>query len=441
MKIWDDFLEEAKENLSSGIECEIKMMHSKSALTRFANSHIHQNVDEESAEVYLTIHKDNKTTTVSSNITAIKDVKEFIKKAEKSINNSPIDKGWAGLADKNNSYIETKNFQESTPEERAIKVKEFISKGNELNSAGYCSTSISKYFAWNTNGLNSSDSSSSAFIDGIFRTESSAGSSHRGGITLSDIEAERAGSEAAKLAKDSENPEDIEPGNYEVILGHEAVSTILVFLGVYGFNAKSKIDGMSPINIDENQFDSQINIFDTPEDNESIGFKIDASGSKKKNLEVVKDGVSKSYFHTRRTAKELSAENTFHELFGWGENFGGIGTNIKLSEGNVSQEEMIKSVKKGIYINEFWYCRVLDPITQVVTGLNRNGSFLIENGKIVKPIGRLRFTQSFMASLAPGNVLSIGDRSRYADSEFGEGMLKVPAIHLKNFNFTGGVSG
>ena len=285
------------------------------------------------------------------------------------------------------------------------------------------------------------DRSSSAFIDGIFRTQSSAGSSHRGGIILSDIEAQHAGSEAAKLAKDSENPEDIEPGNYEVILGHEAVSTILVFLGVYGFNAKSKIDGMSPINIDENQFDSQINILDTPEDNESIGFKIDASGSKKKNLEVVKDGISKSYFHTRRTAKELSSENTFHELFGWGENFGGIGTNIKLSEGNASQEEMIKSVKKGIYINEFWYCRVLDPITQVVTGLNRNGSFLIENGKIVKPVGRLRFTQSFMASLAPGNVLSIGDRSRYADSEFGEGMLKVPALHLKNFNFTGGVSG
>ena len=136
-----------------------------------------------------------------------------------------------------------------------------------------------------------------------------------------------------------------------------------------------------------------------------------------------------------------NTKNTFHELFGWGENFGGIGTNIKLLEGNVSQEEMIKSVKRGIYINEFWYCRVLDPITQVVTGLNRNGSFLIENGKIVKPIGRLRFTQSFMASLAPGNVLSIGDKSRYADSEFGEGMLKVPVLHLKNFNFTGGVSG
>ena len=441
MKIWEDLLQDIEKNIPSGTECELKMMHSKSALTRFANSQIHQNVDEESADVFLTLHKDSKTITISANLTALKNPMEFVSKAMDSLKSSPIDKGWAGLPDSSESFSGLSKIDESTPDERANKVKEFVSEGKQMNAAGYCSSYTNNYFVWNTNGLNSSDSSSSAFIDGIFRTESSAGSSHRGGILLSDIKAQQAGNEAAKLAIDGENPEDIEPGNYEVILGHEAVSTILVFLGVYGFNAKSKIDGMSPINLDEKQFDEQINLIDTPEDDDSIGFKIDASGAKKKNLEIVKDGVSKSYFHTRRTAKELNAENTFHELFGWGENFGGIGTNLKLLGGNVSQEEMIKSVKKGIYINEFWYCRVLDPITQVVTGLNRNGSFLIENGKIIKPVGRLRFTQSFMASLAPGNILSVGNKSRYADSEFGEGMLRVPALHLKEFNFTGGVSG
>ena len=441
MKIWEDLLQDIEKNIPSGTECELKMMHSKSALTRFANSQIHQNVDEESADVFLTLHKDSKTITISANLTALKNPMEFVSKAMDSLKSSPIDKGWAGLPDSSESFSGLSKIDESTPDERANKVKEFVSEGKQMNAAGYCSSYTNNYFVWNTNGLNSSDSSSSAFIDGIFRTESSAGSSHRGGILLSDIKAQQAGNEAAKLAIDGENPEDIEPGNYEVILGHEAVSTILVFLGVYGFNAKSKIDGMSPINLDEKQFDEQINLIDTPEDDDSIGFKIDASGAKKKNLEIVKDGVSKSYFHTRRTAKELNAENTFHELFGWGENFGGIGTNLKLLGGNVSQEEMIKSVKKGIYINEFWYCRVLDPITHVVTGLNRNGSFLIENGKITKPIGRLRFTQSFMASLAPGNILSVGNKSRYADSEFGEGMLRVPALHLKEFNFTGGVSG
>ncbi len=130
----------------------------------------------------------------------------------------------------------------------------------------------------------------------------------------------------------------------------------------------------------------------------------------KKTLEIVKDGVSKSLFHTRRTAKELKEDNTFHELFGWGDSFGGIGTNLYLNPGGSTKEEMISDVKRGIYINEFWYCRVLDPITQVVTGLNRNGSFLIENGKITKPVGRLRFTQSFISSLGVGNVASVGSK-------------------------------
>ena len=355
MKIWEDLLQDIEKNIPSGTECELKMMHSKSALTRFANSQIHQNVDEESADVFLTLHNDSKTITISTNLTALKNPKDFVSRAMDSLNNCPIDKGWAGLPDSSESFKGLSKIDESTPDERANKVKDFVSEGKKMNAAGYCSSYINNYYVWNTNGLNSSDSSSSAFIDGIFRTESSAGSSHRGGILLSDIEAQQAGSEAAKLAIDGENPEDIEPGNYEVILGHEAVSTILVFLGVYGFNAKSKIDGMSPINLDEKQFDDQINLVDTPEDDDSIGFKIDASGSKKRNLEIVKDGVSKTYFHTRRTAKELNTQNTFHELFGWGENFGGIGTNIKLLEGNISKEEMIKSVKRGIYINEFWY--------------------------------------------------------------------------------------
>ena len=441
MNIWTELLNDFQKNIPSNVECELKMMHSKSALTRFANSHIHQNVDEESADVYLTVHKDGKTVSRSKNITAVKSSKEFIKEALESLEESPKDTTWAGLTSKSDSYEGFEEIQEVNPDERASLVQDFVNEGKDMNAAGYCSTYLNNFFIWNSNGLTSSDTSSSAFIDGIFRTETSAGSSHRGAVDIKDLDASETGKEAAKLAIDSQNPIDIEPGKYEVILGHEAVSTILVFLSVYGLNAKTKIDGMSPILLNENQFDEKISLIDTPEDENSIGFKIDASGAKKYNLNVIKNGIPNTYFHTRRTSKELNMENTNHEFFGVDDYFGGIGTNLNLGKGETSHNDMISSVKKGIYINEFWYCRVLDPITQVVTGLNRNGSFLIENGRITKPIGRLRFTQSFIKSLSQGNVISVGDTSRYADSEFGEGMLKVPKLHLKEFNFTGGVSG
>tara|TARA_B100000586_G_scaffold28368_1_gene18430 strand:+ start:2274 stop:3599 length:1326 start_codon:yes stop_codon:yes gene_type:complete len=441
MKIWEDFLRDTTKHIPSNLECEIKMMNSKSSLTRFANSHIHQNVEEETSDIYLTLHKDKRTITLTSNLTSIDNPKNFVGKALAEVSNNPLDNNWAGMPDTSLAYDGYKNIEEETPHARSEKVKDFIESGKEFNSAGYCSTSVDNYFVWNTNGLTSSDTSTSAFIDGIHRTDTSAGSSHRGAKKLNNIDAVMAGEEAALLAKDSQNPVDIDPGKYEVVLGNEAVSTILVFLAVYGFNAKNKIDGMSPINIDENQFDKHITLYDDPFRDDSIGFKIDASGAAKKKLNVINEGISNSYFHTRRTAKELKQENTFHELYGWGDSFGGIGTNLYLESGNKSKEEMIKEVKKGIYINEFWYCRVLDPITQVVTGLNRNGSFLIENGKITQPVGRLRFTQSFISALGIGNVLSVGNSTRYADSEFGEGILNVPMLHLKEFSFTGGASG
>ena len=115
MKIWEDLRQDIEKNIPSDAECELKMMHSKSALTRFANSQIHQNVDEESADVFLTLHNDSKTVTMSTNLTALKNPKEFVSKAMDSLSKSPIDKGWAGLPDATQSYNGLSKLVESSP--------------------------------------------------------------------------------------------------------------------------------------------------------------------------------------------------------------------------------------------------------------------------------------------------------------------------------------
>ena len=119
MNIWRELLGDLQHHIPNSVECEIKMMHSKSALTRFANSHIHQNVDEESADVFLTIHKDGKTISRSKNITGIKNSKEFVKEALESLEQSPNDTTWAGLTDKTESYEGFQEKHEAHPEERA----------------------------------------------------------------------------------------------------------------------------------------------------------------------------------------------------------------------------------------------------------------------------------------------------------------------------------
>ena len=109
--------------------------------------------------------------------------------------------------------------------------------------------------------------------------------------------------------------------------------------------------------------------------------------------------------------------------------------------GSESVEDLIAAVDRGIYVATFNYCRILDPKTQVVTGLTRNGTFMIENGKITGALTGLRFTQSFVAALGDGNLLGLGDDTRYADSEFGAGFVRAPSMRLASWHFTGGTEG
>jgi len=115
---------------------------------------------------------------------------------------------------------------------------------------------------------------------------------------------------------------------------------------------------------------------------------------------------------------------------------GGIATNLFMAPGTQSVEELIAGVERGLLVTEFWYTRILDPKTQVVTGLTRNGTFLIEGGEIVGGVPNLRFTQSYVDALRPGNVLGVADDARLFD-----GTYHVPTVRLGEWNFTGGAKG
>jgi len=103
--------------------------------------------------------------------------------------------------------------------------------------------------------------------------------------------------------------------------------------------------------------------------------------------------------------------------------------------------DLIANVERGIYVSTFNYCRILDPKTMVVTGLTRNGTFMIENGRITDAVTNMRFTQSFVDALGDGKILGLGNDARFADSEFGPGITIVPTMHLGSWNFTGGAEG
>jgi predicted Zn-dependent protease len=113
-----------------------------------------------------------------------------------------------------------------------------------------------------------------------------------------------------------------------------------------------------------------------------------------------------------------------------------------LDAGGATQDELVGNVGRGLLVTDFWYTRVLDPRTIVVTGLTRNGVWLVEDGRIVRPVTNLRFTQSYVDALGPGAVKGVGsDETLVGGATFGFGAYVVPSLHLAAWNFTGGAKG
>jgi predicted Zn-dependent protease len=225
------------------------------------------------------------------------------------------------------------------------------------------------------------------------------------------------------------------------VLAPEAVATLALFLGVYGFNGKAVNEGQSFLRVGDRQFDEAFELIDDALDERSMKLRFDSEGTPKQRLALINEGVTRNVVYDRREAVKAGTKSTGHSIKLFGQNVGPIPTDLFVTAGGSTPEALIGGVRRGLYISTFNYVRILDPRTTVATGLTRNGTFLIENGELTDAVSDLRFTQSFAGAIAPGRVLGIGNDARFADSEFGATIAHVPSIRLAGWRFTGGAAG
>ncbi|MGI9666331.1 MAG: TldD/PmbA family protein [Acidimicrobiia bacterium] len=433
----------ALEMVGDRADAEVYADVGESSLTRFANSFIHQNVSEDASQVSVRVARDGRIASATGTVVTTDALERLVDSTIELAADQPVDDNWPGLGGVVDPPT-VEHFDEATatadPVARAEKVKQFVDAGGGLSAAGYCQTEGRAHAYGNTEGRTVSGRYTTAILDGIHQTGQSAGSGHAAGVSLDAIDAHAVGSLAATRATDSMNPFDAKPGEYEVVLSPECVATIAVFLDAYGFNAKVHEEGMSFVELGESQFDDQVNIWDDATDPRALFAPFDVEGTPKRKVDLVSSGVTRSLVHNRRTAAKAGVASTGHAAQG-AEAFGPFAWNMFVGGGDTAADDLIASVDRGIYVSTFNYCRVLDPKSLVVTGLTRNGTFMIENGRITDAVSNLRFTQSFVDALGAGNVLDIGNDDRFADSEFGPTFIHAPSMRLGSWKFTGGVDG
>jgi len=415
----------------------------ESALTRFANSVIHQNVADATRTVSVKVALDGKVARGTDTRTDDAGLTALVERTVEAARLCPADPEWPGLAPPA-GLAGIDNYDPgtaaATPEQRAALVAEFIAAAPGTDAAGYCDTESEVVGFANSRGQRATGGRTRATLDGIHRVGTVAGSGHQTSQRVAELDGAAVGALAAARFRLASHPFDLKPGEYEVVLSPECVATIVTFLAFYGFNGKAVTEGRSFLQIGEAQFDERVEIWDDPGLPGSLGLGFDGEGTPKRRLDLVRSGVTLAALHDRKTAARVGGSSTGHSVPGL-EGWGALATDIVVGGGRASENQMIAAVDRGLYVATFDYCRVLDPKSLVVTGLTRNGTFLIENGAITGAVTSLRFTQSFVAALGAGRVLDLGGEVRFADSEFGPGLVRAPALRLAAWSFTGGAEG
>ena len=424
-------------------DAEVVASHTQLSLTRFANSFIHQNVAEEGDAVSLRVAVTGRVASATTTATDPDALASFVENTLQTAALQPTDIDWPGVGEPvgfpNVEHVDDETY-DAPPALRAKLVKAFVDSGKGMLAAGFCQTEGRTVAFGNTAGRFVERRESSAIIDGIQQTGTSAGSGHAASVAIANLDGKAVGAVAAQRAVDGVAPFDTKPGVYEAVLAPEAVGTIAVFLGFYGFNGKMFSEGQSFAKINTRQFDERFSVWDDATDPRALGVPFDAEGTPKRRVDLVSNGTTAAVAHDRRTARKLGTISTGHHLSD-SDSWGPIPTNLFIAGGDYTVDELIGHIDRGIYVSTFNYCRVLDPKTLVVTGLTRNGTFMIENGRITGALNNLRFTQSFVDALGEGHLLGSADDARLADSEFGPGITFVPTLHLSSWNFTGGADG
>ena len=424
-------------------ETEVTVRGGTDALTRFANSFIHQNVAESVSHLLLRVAVDGRTAATSlDGPTDDETLGRVIDGVLEAARVRPEDPDWPGVSPRAEAP-RVDHWDEATaaasPDERARRVRDFVDAAGGLETAGACSTEAATVAFANSAGQRLSGRATLADLDGIARTPTSDGSGRLSAARIDAIDGRVIGERAATKARGAADPTDLEPGRYEVVLEPSCVANLVQFLFVYGFNGRPVEEGRSFVKFGERQLDETIDLRDDVTDVDQVGIPFDVEGTPRRRVDVVTAGVSKAVLHTRRTAARAGVESTGHATEG-GEQWGARPTNTVLAAGDRSPEALVERVERGLLVTDFWYTRVLDPRTLVVTGLTRNGVWLVENGRIVGPVKNLRFTQSYVEALAPGAVRGIGSDGSLISGGF-DGSYLVPSLHLASWNFTGGARG
>ena len=423
---------------SKAQETDIYLNAQDLGLSRFAGGTIHQNVAHGNVVLNVRSVVGKRLGRATTNDLSDSGIKKAVESAHQNALLMPEDSSFIGLPPPSDA-VTVESWDEATafcsPETRAKIVHGVClqGKGHDLNVSGACRTGVQEIAVVSSHGTRAYHAGTFAGLIINTMSDDSAGWAKGGGWRLADMDTEALGREAVGKAVDGRKPMAIEPGRYPVVLDTYAVDDILEALSLYGMGAQAVQEGRSWMNdiIGDRAMSPNVTIWDDGSATQGWPVPFDAEGMPRRRVDVITAGVINTPVHNSYTAGKDGIVSTGHQAYFTG---APIASNLFMQEGDSSLQGLIGSTERGIYITRFFYTRLAHSKGCVMTGMTRDGTFMIENGQITHPVKDLRFTQSYVDALA--GVELVGRESKLVLNEVGFA-TRVPALKLASFNFTG----
>jgi PmbA protein len=423
---------------TSGIpETEIHVDEVIHALTRFANNSIHQHVAEHGLTVSLRVVVDGRTARVTTNRIEEDALRASLESAASLAASRPKDAGLLPLPAKQ-KYRAVRRFSPATAalsadsRARAVKNACSLAESKGQIAAGIFSSGQSQSVLANSRGLFAAYRQTQAEFSVTIQQGSATSWAKANAADFRAFDPLALAKTASEKAARAENPAELAPGKYTVILEPAAVLDLVGFL-FYDFAATAIQDQRSCFSgrLGKPLLGKNITITDDVYHPDQLGAPFDGEGIPRQRVDLVDNGVPRNLVYSRRSAKKAGTRPTGHG-FALPNEYGEAPMNLVIGGGKTSIDEMIAGTDRGLLVTRLWYIRELDPYEKVMTGMTRDGLFLVEKGKVCRSVRNFRFNQSILQMLK--NVEALGPSRRATAEESFE--MVVPPMKISNFHFS-----
>jgi PmbA protein len=420
-------------------EAEALILTGESALTRFANSQIHQNVAETGAYVNLRFVSGKRVAVASSGRTDDEGLRGLVERAAAIARNVEELEDWGGLPEPTPVTPVASAFAaataDATPELRADGARAVIAAADAAGATAYgsFSTDAEAIAVANSKGVRVAESrTSSQLLTVLMAGDGGSGYAEACGVDATTIDAAALGREAAEKARATGNAVALPPGDYPVVLEAYAVVDLLDMLAYLGFSALAVQEGRSFVEPGKTVGSPLVTIVDDGHDAAGLPAAFDYEGVAKQRVTLLDAGVCRDVVYDQQTAGRDGIRSTGHGLPA-PNTYGPFPGHMLMSGGDASREELIGGMDRGLLVTRFHYTNPVHPKKVIVTGMTRDGTFLVEGGRIVGPVRNFRFTQGYLDALA--NVEALSRERRVLRGFLGASV--VPAARIANWSFTG----